>query len=76
MINFPIVRFEGKTDGINSPFGRVYGLPATYMVAPNGQVVAARTGMVDQEMLENFMTQYAEMNATEDAKSTAKKGEE
>ncbi|VAW45778.1 Thioredoxin [hydrothermal vent metagenome] len=72
MINFPIVRFEGKMDGINSPFGRVYGLPATYMVAPDGQVVAARTGMVDQKMLENFMNKYTEMNAVEEVKSTEK----
>ncbi len=76
MINFPIVRFEGKMDGITSPFGRVYGLPATYMVAPDGQVVAARTGMVDQKMLEGFMAKYTEMNPPEEAKNTVKKGEE
>jgi len=63
MINFPVVRFEGEIDGINSPFGRVYGLPATYMVAPDGTVVAARTGMVDKAMLESFMKKYTEMNA-------------
>ncbi|MCF6253384.1 MAG: TlpA family protein disulfide reductase [Thiomicrorhabdus sp.] len=76
MINFPLVRFEGRIDGINSPFGRVYGLPATYMVAPDGQVVAARTGMVDQKMLEGFMAKYTEMKVEEEAKSTAKKCEE
>ncbi len=76
MINFPIVRFEGKMDGITSPFGRVYGLPATYMVAPDGQVVAARTGMVDQKMLEGFMAKYTEMNPPAEAKNTTQKGEE
>lgn len=63
MINFPVVRFEGKVDGKSSPFGPLYGLPTTYMVAPDGSIVAARTGMIDQKMLENFMAKYAEMAA-------------
>lgn len=61
MINFPIVRFEGKPDGVSSPLGKLQGLPTTYMVAPDGTVVAARTGMVDQKMLEDFMQRYEEM---------------
>ena len=65
MINFPIVRFEGKIDGRTSPFGPLYGLPTTYMVAPDGSVVAARTGLVDQKMLETFMAKYAEMEKSE-----------
>lgn len=63
MINYPIVRFEGKVDGRTTPFGPLQGLPTTYMVAPDGSVVAARTGMVDQAMLENFMKTYNEKNA-------------
>ncbi len=63
MINYPIVRFEGKVDGRTTPFGSLQGLPTTYMVAPDGSVVAARTGMVDQAMLENFMKTYNETNA-------------
>ncbi|GKT12178.1 MAG: hypothetical protein ISEC1_P1153 [Thiomicrorhabdus sp.] len=66
MINFPVVRFEGKIDGNSSPFGPLYGLPTTYMIAPDGSVVAARTGMIDQKMLENFMTKYAEMQVKKD----------
>jgi len=58
MINYPIVRFEGKTDGVTSPLGALKGLPTTYMIAPDGTVVAARTGMVDQKMLEEFMERY------------------
>ncbi len=73
MINFPIVRFEGKIDGINSPFGRVYGLPTTYMVAPDGQVVAVRTGLINQEMMENFMKKYNEMNPVEKTEKKADK---
>ena len=62
MINYPIVRFEGKVDGRTTPFGPLQGLPTTYMVAPDGSVVAARTGMVDQAMLENFIKTYNEKN--------------
>ncbi|MEA3404617.1 MAG: TlpA disulfide reductase family protein [Pseudomonadota bacterium] len=61
MINYPVVRFEGKPDGTTSPLGKLQGLPTTYMVAPDGTVVAARTGMVDQKMLEDFMKRYEEM---------------
>jgi len=60
MINYPVVRFEGKPDGTTSPLGTLRGLPTTYMVAPDGTVVAARTGMVDQKMLEEFMKRYDE----------------
>ncbi len=62
MINYPIVRFETKADGRTTPFGPLQGLPTTYMVAPDGSVVAARTGMVDQTMLENFMATYTKAN--------------
>jgi thiol-disulfide isomerase/thioredoxin len=58
LINFPVVRFEGTVDGRTTPFGKLQGLPTTYMVAPDGTVVAARTGMVDQKMLEEFMQTY------------------
>ena len=64
MINYPVVRFETKADGRTTPFGPLQGLPTTYMVSPDGSVVAARTGMVDQAMLESFMKSYNEKNAT------------
>lgn len=65
MINYPVVRFETEADGKMTPFGALQGLPTTYMVAPDGSVVAARTGMVDQAMLESFMSTYTEMNPTQ-----------
>ena len=55
MINYPIVRLPGKLDGRTTPFGPLKGLPTTYMVSPKGVVVAARTGMVNQKMLEDFL---------------------
>jgi thiol-disulfide isomerase/thioredoxin len=61
MINYDIVRFKQKIDGRTSPLGKLQGLPTTYMVAPDGTVVAARTGMVDQKMLEEFIQRFGEM---------------
>lgn len=69
MINFPVVRFKGRVDGKTTPFGDLKGLPTTYMVTPKGKVVAARTGMVDQKMLEEFMEKYS---AIMDKKSESK----
>ncbi|QCU89832.1 TlpA family protein disulfide reductase [Thiomicrorhabdus sediminis] len=63
MINYPVVKFPGRVDGRTSPFGDVRGLPTTYMVTPEGKVVAARTGMVDQKMLEDFISKFAQMTA-------------
>jgi thiol-disulfide isomerase/thioredoxin len=61
MINYPVVRFKQKVDGKTTPLGKLQGLPTTYMVAPDGTVVAARTGMVDQKMLEEFIERYEQM---------------
>lgn len=61
MINYPIVRFKGKVDGKSTPFGPLKGLPTTYMVTPKGDVVAARVGMVNQKMLDTFMSRYTAM---------------
>lgn len=61
MINYPIVRFNQRVDGRTTPLGALQGLPTTYMIAPDGTVVAARTGMVDQKMLEEFIARYDSM---------------
>lgn len=63
MIKFPIVRPKNGADGKNTAFGPLKGLPTTYMVSPEGKVLAARTGMVDQKMLESFIEKYQEMTA-------------
>lgn len=59
MITFPVVRF--KTIDLNAnytPFGPLRGLPSTYMVAPDGQIVAGRAGLVDAELLEKFIAEF------------------
>lgn len=53
-VNYPVVRSKGKL-GSGTPFGTLKGLPTTFMVTPEGEVVAARTGLVDQAVLEKFI---------------------
>lgn len=62
MVDYPVVREKGGANGRSTVFGPLKGLPTTYMVTPNGEVVAARTGMVDQKMLEDFITKYNTMH--------------
>jgi len=66
MINYPVVRFKGKVDGRTTPFGDLKGLPTTYMVTPEGDLVAARVGMVDQKMLESFMEKFSAIQAAKE----------
>lgn len=63
MISFPLVRFKDIDLNKNvTPFGPLRGLPSTYMVAPNGEVVAGRAGMVDLKVLEEFIQKYEAQN--------------
>ncbi len=63
MITFPIVRFkEIDLNANQTPFGPLRGLPSTYMVAPSGQIVAGRAGLVDAELLENFIAEFERRN--------------
>ncbi len=62
MINYPIVRLPGRIDGRNTPLGPLKGLPTTFMIDPEGNVVARRTGMVDQKGLEQFMERYCQLH--------------
>lgn len=61
MVSYPIVREKRGADGRNTVFGPLKGLPTTYMVTPKGEVVAARTGMVNEKMLEEFMSKFDSM---------------
>ena len=61
MINYPVLRFTEKPNGQSTPFGVLRGLPTTYMVTPEGDIVAARTGLVDSVILEEFIKKYNEI---------------
>lgn len=57
MVSYPVVRGEGVLSN-NTPFGTLRGLPTTFMITPKGELVAARTGMVNQQSLEKFIQDY------------------
>lgn len=62
MINFPVVKESQAPNGKSTSFGALKGLPTTYMVSPTGEVVATRVGMVNQKMLEGFISKYNKMS--------------
>lgn len=68
MINFPVVRELKGANGETTSFGPLHGLPTSYMISPEGKVVAGRTGMVDQKMLEDFIKKYPEMKKQHEQK--------
>jgi thiol-disulfide isomerase/thioredoxin len=54
MATMPIVRSPSGASS-KTPFGALKGLPTTFMITPQGELVAAHTGMVDQKALESFI---------------------
>jgi hypothetical protein len=57
MVTFPILRSTERLSS-RTPFGTLKGLPTTFMVTPEGELVAARTGMIDQKSIEKFIQDY------------------
>lgn len=55
MISYPVMNM-GPTR--NTPVGPIPGLPTTYLVAPDGRVVARTVGTVTSEMLEKYMARW------------------
>ncbi len=54
-ISYPILKSK---PGVKSPFGMIYGLPTTFLVSPDGEVVASKTGGVTLEDLEESITYF------------------
>lgn len=54
-ITYPITRLPPDQA---SPFGSVQGLPTTFLVAPDGELVAMQVGQVSSDMIEAFMDRY------------------
>lgn len=54
LATYPILRTEGSLSN-RTPFGTLKGLPTTFMITPDGELIAARTGIVDQATLEKFI---------------------
>jgi thiol-disulfide isomerase/thioredoxin len=41
------------------PFGRLYGLPTTYIISPEGELVTSKTGAVSKATLEEIIAQHS-----------------
>ncbi|HEB96148.1 MAG TPA: TlpA family protein disulfide reductase [Sedimenticola thiotaurini] len=54
-LSFPILR--GKP-GWKTALGPVRSLPTSYLITPDGEVVARQIGMVSGEMVETFIKNY------------------
>ncbi len=56
-INYPILKAE---PGSSEVLGPIEGLPTTYLVSPEGEVVARQSGLVTGEAIERFIRNYRE----------------
>lgn len=54
LVTYPVVRATGRI-GNKTPFGPLKGLPTTFMINPEGELVAAHTGLVDEKSLDKFV---------------------
>lgn len=54
LIPYPILRADMNATG---PFGEIYGLPSTFIVSPQGNIVAHKVGGVTQAQLEKLISQ-------------------
>ncbi len=56
MVSYPILLAE---PGRNSYFGEVIGLPTTYFISPEGELVHTLVGMVTVEYIEKIMNSHS-----------------
>jgi thiol-disulfide isomerase/thioredoxin len=54
LVGYPVLRSNERLSS-KTPFGQLKGLPTTFMITPEGELIAARTGIVDQKSLEKFI---------------------
>jgi len=50
--NYPILR---ETPAASSVLGEIPGLPTTFIISPQGEIVARQVGSVTAELIENFI---------------------
>lgn len=53
-MSYPILRMK---PGPSSELGPISGLPTTFLVSPQGEVIAKQTGPVTAKMIEDFINQ-------------------
>jgi len=64
-ISFPILR---EKPGFRTELGSVPGLPTSYLVSPEGELVARQVGVVDSGMIERYINKF--QNKTDKASSS------
>lgn len=69
-ISYPIVR--GKPAS-HTPFGPIYGLPTTFLISPQGEIVASRTGGVTLKDLEDSIAYFTQQLSREKKGGKVKK---
>ena len=52
MITYPVLRSEPLAE---TPLGPIPGLPTTYIVAPDGSLVARQVGPVTDKQLDDYI---------------------
>jgi len=55
MVSYPILLAEPDA---HSDLGKITGLPTTFIVSPDGQVVHKKVGLVESENLENIIAKF------------------
>lgn len=63
-LSFPILRDTPRAETV---FGKVHGLPSTYVINPDGEYVARQVGQVTSQMLEDFILSNSAPAATQSA---------
>lgn len=54
MVNYPVLLSE---PGEYSDLGKIHGLPTTFIISPEGEVVVKKTGQIDATYLERTLKQ-------------------
>ena len=58
-ISYPILRSRPES---RTPLGSIAGLPTSYLVSPQGKVVARQVGPVTAQLLEDYLKGHAQEN--------------
>jgi len=61
MVSYPILLSE---PGAYGQFGRIDGLPTTYIVSPSGEVIHKKVGSIDADYLEKTIAKYKAKSRT------------
>lgn len=61
-ISYPVLTGDPSRQ---PPFGRLFGLPTTYIISPEGKLVESKTGAVSRATLEAIIAEHAKNGGTQ-----------